>query len=176
MEDYRQNIGSELLRIATEHRLLDGKLLQSPDIGEKWRSMAPEFLADAVGEFNSYPEVVLAWAAYLGAAIAACWDADWESCKGRDYHYFCGERGFDYMDEHIMEIIIGYPPGGAEAINLERDFSYLASAALNLLRHSGAEAGSADAYQAVVSTIDAMTNTGAAIMLHRLGYKYEPAL
>lgn len=176
MEEFRQQIGSELLRIASGRGFLEGKLLRSPDIEEKWRSLAPDFLADAVGEFNSYPEVVLAWAAYLGAAVAFGWDADWESCKGRDYRFFCGERGFDYMDEHITENILGYPLQGDDAASLAHAFSYLASAALNLLRHSGAEAGSAGAYQAVVDAIDAMFCTGAAIMLRRLGYKYETAL
>lgn len=175
VEDYRQQTGSELLRIATERGLLEGKLLQSPDIEEKWRSLAPEFLADAVGEFNSYPEVVLAWAAYLGAAVAFGWDADWESYKERGYSFYCGERGFDYMDEHITEDILRYPLGSDDARNLAQAFSFLASAAMNLLRHSGAEAGSTDAYQAVVYTIDAMFSTGAAVMLHRSGYKYETA-
>jgi len=173
MENYQENIQKELLRVCLDKGLLDNNLLQSPDIDEKWRQMAPDFLADAVPEFNGYPEVVLAWAAYLGAAIAYGWDTDWDSFKNREYSFFCGEKGFDYMDEHITEDILGYPLGSEQADELAKTLSYLASAAYSRLQHSGAEGGTADAYQAVISTIDAMFSMGAAIMLRKLGYKYE---
>ena len=48
----------------------------TPDFEQTWERLAPGYMADAVREFNGYPEVVLAWAAYLGAAVACLWDRD----------------------------------------------------------------------------------------------------
>ena len=91
----------------------------TPDFEQMWQRLAPDFMADAIREFNGYPEVVLAWSAYLGAAVAWCWDKDWTAYKDMDYAFFCGEKGFDYMDEHITEDILGYKLGArfGEAVN-----------------------------------------------------------
>ena len=63
----------------------------TPDFEQMWQRLAPDFMADAIREFNGYPEVVLAWSAYLGAAVAWCWDKDWAAYKDMDYAFFCGE-------------------------------------------------------------------------------------
>jgi len=156
-----------------QSRLFEGRLLQSPDIDQKWEEMAPDYYGDAIKEFNAYPEVVLAWAAYLGAAVAFCWDKDWTGYKDRGYSFYCGEKGFDYMDEHIAREIVGYPEGSEEEASLAETMRRLAGDAYSFLRHEGLEPGSIDAYKAVLTAISVMYSVGAALMLRRLGYKLE---
>ena len=77
---FKETLSAQLLQLARQKGLLpEGDLPISPDMEQMWTRLAPEFLADAVPEFNGYPEVVLAWAAYLGAAVAWGWDRDWEA-------------------------------------------------------------------------------------------------
>jgi hypothetical protein len=51
----------------------------------------------------------------------------------------------------------------------------LATAAHSSLLHSGIEAGSQDAFKAVLAALETMYSLGAAIQLHRLGYKWSKA-
>ena len=145
----------------------------TPDFEQMWQRLAPDFMADAIREFNGYPEVVLAWSAYLGAAVAWCWDKDWTAYKDMDYAFFCGEKGFDYMDEHITEDILGYKLGSEEALAMADFFRSKATEAHSLLLHSGVEPGSVDAYNAVVSAIQTMYTVGASHLLAKLGYKWS---
>lgn len=71
-ESYESRLVDRLVEICTDKGLLDGMLLSTPDITARWESIALEYSGDAVHEFNSYPEVVLAWSAYIGMAVA-CW-------------------------------------------------------------------------------------------------------
>ena len=147
----------------------------TPDFEQMWQRLLPDFSPDAIHEFNGYPEVVLAWAAYLGAAVAWVWDTGWEAGKEQPYSWFCGPRGFDYMDEHITEDILGYKLGSAEAEALAAFFRTKATEAYGLLRHSGVEPGTAEAYNAVMETLYAMYTLGASHILAKLGYKWTTA-
>ena len=147
----------------------------TPDFEETWQRISPDFMADAVREFNGYPEVVLAWGAYLGAAVACLWDRDWNTYKDCDYAFYCGEKGFDYMDEHITEHLLGMPLGSKEAEALASRVRSLAGDAYSYLMHAGLEASSTAAFQAVLATIEVMYTIAAAICLHDLGYKWSQA-
>ena len=147
----------------------------TPDFEETWQRISPDFMADAVREFNGYPEVVLAWGAYLGAAVACLWDRDWNTYKDCGYAFYCGEKGFDYMDEHITEDILGLELDSPQAVNLADFFRSKATEAHDLLRHSGIEPGSVDAFNAVSSAIYTMYTLGASHILAKLGYKWTQA-
>ena len=50
-------------------------------------------LADAVPQIAEYPTVSVAWATYLGMAVAKLWDEDWiENCNTK-YEQFYGDQG-----------------------------------------------------------------------------------
>lgn len=147
----------------------------TPDFEQMWQRLVPDFSADALREFNGYPEVSLAWAAYLGAAVAWCWDHDWDRYKEGDYAFFCGEKGFDYMDEHITENILGLTLDSPQAVNLADFFRSKATEAYGMLRHSGVEPGTVDAYNAVMGAFYAMYSFGAGHILAKLGYKWSNA-
>jgi len=173
LEKYKTRLTDVLVGWCTEKGLLKGQLLNSPDIDSKWQEMAPEYYGDSIKEFNSYPDAVLAWAAYLGMAVAYGWDRDWESSKELKYEYYRGPRGFDYMDEHIQEKILGYKLGSPESDALTETARKLSEEAEGILRHSGFEPGTVDAYKATLLTISVMYSIGEAIELDLMGYRLE---
>ena len=91
----------------------------------------------------------------------------------RGYSSLLGERGFDDMDEHILQDILFYKLGSADAEHLHSVFNTCASEADALLRRSGAEAGTADAFYVFVRTLRVMYRIGAAIQLTVMGYSFQ---
>ena len=81
-ETYEENLLREMLRMCTSLGMLDGELLASEDIDQKWKEWAPEYIAEALPEVNSYPEFAIACAGYAGMAAAQWWDEDWCIAKG----------------------------------------------------------------------------------------------
>ena len=62
---FQDRLEKDLLKICTEREMLEGILLQSQDIDDKWNALAPEYMADGVKEIAAYPTVSVAWAAYI---------------------------------------------------------------------------------------------------------------
>ena len=74
LDTYESNLLNELLKTCTSLGMLDGELLNSEDIDYKWKEWAPEYIAEALPEVNSYPEFAMACAGYAGMAVAKWWD------------------------------------------------------------------------------------------------------
>ncbi len=164
---YESQLETHLLEYANKTELLKGMLLNSEDIDSKWDTFIEPFLADAVKEFNSYPEYVLACAGYLGMAVAYLWDTDWEQYSDKPYSFYQSERGFDDMDDYINDHIIKDSEFSVQAM---QNCSY---AAYHFLMRYKIEAGSIAAYKCFVATVSVMYRIGAAIQLKRMGYKFE---
>lgn len=173
-DSFEEKLRGEIVRLCTHLGKLNGKLLSSPDVDAKWDEYARECVSDAVMNFNSYPVAALAWAAYLGAAVASRWDCGWESHRKDSYRDYYGARGYDDMDEHITRDIIGKKLDSAEAREMAGLFSSCAEKALGLIRHEGLESQSVEAYYILIRCVKVMYQTGAAVELQRLGYKYVP--
>ena len=60
-------------------------LLSSPDIDEHWQKLGGDYIADAMPQIADYPTVAVAWASYLGMAVACGWDSDWSVCANMPY-------------------------------------------------------------------------------------------
>ena len=103
---FEERLQQELLRLCTDYHVLDGTLLATEDLDNRWHDLAPEYVADAVEQIRDYPVVSVAWAAYLGLGVAFCWDEDWEASAKASYQSYYGEQGFDDMDEHLSLIHI----------------------------------------------------------------------
>ena len=114
-----EKMENELLRLCTERGALKGMMLETEDITEQWKILAPEYMADAVPEIANYPTVSVSWAAYLGLAVAYGWDADWETFLKMPYQSYYGEQGFDDMDEHIVRDLLRMPLDSRSAKELE---------------------------------------------------------
>lgn len=173
LNSFEEKLRKSLLRICTDRKALDGKLLESDDINAYWRSIEPEYMADAVPQIAAYPTVSVAWATYLGMAVAYCWDTDWATYSKSAYKSFYGDQGFDNMDDHIVRDILSMPLEGNEARQLVALVQSLAQETVSLIRHEQIQPQSKMAFYAFDRACSAMFAIGAAIQLKRLGYKFE---
>lgn len=164
---------SELLRLCTSRGMLNGSLLATDDVIEHWNVLAPEYVADAVGQIADYPTVSVAWAGYLGLAVAHGWDANWEVCVRTAYKQYYGAQGFDDMDEHIVQHVLGLELESNEAKELEALIRSCAQMAVTLIRREQIEPQSPMAFHVFARAIKVMYRIGAALELKRLGYKFE---
>ena len=173
LRDYEKRLQDELLKLCTDYKLLDGVLLSSEDVEGRWEALALDYMADAVAQINQYPTVAVAWAGYMGMAVAHLWDKDWELHCNDEYRTMYGADGFDDMDEHIIRDIIGFPIESLYAKEIEEMMRRCAYSALALIRHENIEPQSPMAYYTFARTVKVMYRIGAAIELKRLGYKFE---
>lgn len=172
-DTFENNLLQELMKLSTSHKMLEGTLLASDDIDERWKEYAPEYMADAVPQVNSFPAAAIAWAGYVGMAVAHRWDEDWEQFATEPYEKLHGAEGFDDMDEHIMQNILGLSLESEEARKIEEMMRRCANTAITFIRREDTEAQSTKAFYIFARTTRVLFRIGAAMELHRLGYKFE---
>ena len=170
---FEEKIQNELLRICTSRGMLGGTLLETDDVTGHWDVLAPEYVADAVTQIADYPTVSVAWAGYLGLAVAHGWDKNWQECLKTPYKAYYGEQGFDDMDEHIVQHVLGLSLDSKQAQDLETIIRACAQTAVTLIRREQIEPQSAMAFHVFARAIKVMYRIGAALELKRLGYKFE---
>lgn len=159
-----------VLRLCTDLKLLEGKLLETPDITDKWHDMAPEYVADAVKEFVNYPTVALGWAMYMGMAVARYWDEEWQIYDQLPnlYLHVRNKRGFDYLDEVVRGDILGLKE--EDYTSCEDKVRTCSQFVLDQMRHEQIEAGSVMAFHVFARSIKVLYKIGAAVELRRSGY------
>ena len=169
LDRYEAVLEDGLVKICKGAGLLREQFMRSEDIDGKWEQYAQDYVADAVLNFNEYPEAAIAWAGFLGMAVAHNWDVDWEAHKDDPYKSYYGSRGWDDMDEHILWEVLALP----EAIGkkLSDTLDSCALAALGLIRHESIEAQTELGFYVLVRTYSVLYRIGAAIELQRLGYQ-----
>ena len=172
-EVYEENLQREILKMCTSLGMLDGELLASEDIDQKWKEWAPEYIAEALPEVNSYPEFAIACAGYAGMAVAPWWDADWGRHHGTKYEALHGPRGFDDMDEFIVQNILGLTLDSTEAKQIMNILLCCAQKAVTFIQHEHIEAQTVKAFHIFARTVRVLYKTGASIQLRRLGYKFH---
>ena len=172
-DTYESNLQQEMLRVCTSLGMLDGELLNSEDIDQKWKEWAPEYIAEALPEVNSYPEFAIACAGYAGMAVAQWWDQDWGRHHSTSYASLHGPRGFDDMDEYIVQNILGLPLDSVEAKQIMNILLCCAQKAVDFIRHEQIEAQTVKAFHIFARTVKVMFRTGAALQLKRLGDKFH---
>lgn len=173
LDRFENRMQDEMLKVCTSKGMLDGVLLSGEDIDGLWKVLAPEYVADAVVQVQDYPVVSLAWAAYLGMAVAYGWDADWAVYSKKSYQSYYGQEGYDDMDEHIVRDLLGLALDGDEAIRLAEVLRSCAQSGISLIRHEGIEPQSPLAFHVFARACRVMFRIGAAIQLRRMGYKFE---
>lgn len=172
-DSYEANLQNEIIRMCTSLGMLDGELLSSEDIDHKWKEWAPEYIAEALPEVNSYPEFAIACAGYAGMAVAQWWDTDWGRNHSNAYDTLHGARGFDDMDEHIVQNILGLPLDSVEAKQIMNILLCCAQKAVSFIQHEQIEHQTVKAFHIFARTVRVMYKTGAALQLKRLGYKFH---
>lgn len=173
LDQFEGKILNELLKLCKSYNVLEAQLLYTDDFDEIWKSYAPEYVADAMKEIKEYPSVALAWAAYLGMGVANSWDKDFEAFRKASYQSYYGSRGFDDMDEHIIQDLVGYPLNSPEANRITQIMQGCAHLTENLIRHEHIEPRSEMAFHVYARAIKALFKIGVSLELKRLGYKFE---
>lgn len=169
LDRYEAVLEDGLVKICKGAGLLREQFMRSEDIDGKWEQYAQDYVADAVLNFNEYPEAAIAWAGFLGMAVAHNWDVDWEAHKDDPYKSYYGSRGWDDMDEHILWEVLALPEAIGKKLSDTLDSCTLA--ALGLIRHEGIEAQTELGFYVLVRTYSVLYRIGAAIELQRLGYQ-----
>lgn len=173
LDNFELSLTEKLMHLCRSYSYLDGVLPSTEDIDGLWLKLAPEYLADAVEQVRDYPTVSVAWAAYMGMAVANGWDKDWAQTLQMEYRSLYGPRGFDDMDEHIVADVLNIPLNTQEVHSLEDIVRRCGELTVDLIRHEQVEPQSPIAYHIFVRASRAMYRIGAAIELKRLGYKME---
>lgn len=171
--NFEDSLQREMIKLCNSLGVMDSVLLNSEDIDLKWGDYADEYMADAIEQINDYPEVAIAWAAYMGMAVAKWWDADWKKKRNNGYKMFYGPKGFDDMDDYIVEKILGFPLNSIEARQIVGVTYSMAQQAINIIRKEQIEFGTSKAFYVLSRTVKVMYRVGAAIQLRRMGYKME---
>lgn len=175
LAQYEEQLTQELLKLSTSRGILQGQLLETPDLDEIWQDIAAEYLVDGVKEIADYPLVALGWMMYVGMALAQLWDTDWITTQAQANYYpkLREARGFDAMDEHIREYILGLPRNSASYQECEKNVQSCAQLALNKIRHEHIEAQSPMAFHVYVRSLRCLYRLGIAVQLRKLGYNYQ---
>ena len=174
LHQYERRLQDSLVSLCTAYDMMGGELLENDDIECKFtESMAAPYLTDAVREYRAYPEASVAWAGYLGMAVAKIWDADFPAYQSLEYTDLQGPRGFDDLDEQIVQRVLGYPLDSDPARRIADILSNCAVEALTMIRHEHIEPQSPRAYYVFARTIQVMYRIGASMELFLLGYKLE---
>ena len=172
-DTYEENLQREILKMCTSLGMLDGELLNSEDIDHKWKEWAPDYIAEALTEVNSYPEFAIACAGYAGMAVAQWWDQDWGRHHSAAYETLHGSRGFDDMDEYIVQNVLGLSLDSDDAKQIMNILLCCAQKAVTFIQHEHIEAQTVKAFHIFARTVKVMFRTGAALQLRRLGYKFH---
>ncbi len=171
LDNWEHLLEEGLLKLCNGAGLLDGEVIGSPDLEAVWNSYIKDYTADAVENFNSYPEAALSWAAFLGLGVAHSWDTDWGIYKDAPYTAYYGSRGWDDMDEHILRDLLHLSLDSHDAKKISDTLLSCALAALGLIRHEGIETQTELGFYILTRSYTVLFRIGAAIELKRLGYK-----
>lgn len=169
LESFEKRLEAGLVKICSSAGVLDGELLSSPDIDGKWEDYLKDYVADAVENYDEYPDAALCWAAYLGMGVAHHWDQDWSIFKDEPYKSYYGPRGWDDMDEHVSGIILKLGEDDDKRISSALKSCSMAITAF--IRHEGIEAGTALGFYALARAYGVMFRVGGSMELKRLGYR-----
>ena len=170
LKQYEERLKQNMLQSLRSKGLLpaSGPIPATPDITDRWPSLAEAYLADGVREVVQYPLVSLGWAMYLGLAMACYWDEGWEvySQHPNLYQHLRDVRGFDYMDEVVRFDLLHW--------DCEAEVRSCSQMALDQIRHEQIEPSSPMAYYVYGRSVKVLYLMGAAMGLTRLGYKPTP--
>ncbi|MDD2961561.1 MAG: hypothetical protein PHR45_05715 [Muribaculaceae bacterium] len=171
-----ENLTKELIKLCTQKGFLNNQFYNIDELNACWHKSAPQYMADAVPEIPHYPTVAIAWATFYGLAAGSLWDSCWETVKEKDdlYLYLRNARGFDCLDDYVIEDILKLlPENHTRAKELTSLIQDCAEIALNLIRKEGIEPQSIEAFHMYAKTTETMFKLGVSLSLFSLGYKYE---
>lgn len=173
--DFEVRIRENLCRYLLEQGLIDERMPECPDVEDKWREVGEAYLPDGVREYGAWPTVSLGWMMFVGMALARLWDTDWENCGCRTdlYASLRDARGYDSMDDHIMEDVLALDEDSRKKTSAL--VAECAGRTDSMLRHENIEPGTPEAFRAYVACLHQLYLMGMAVELKALGYRMTKA-
>ena len=170
MEEFASILREDLHRYLVQCGAVDERLPECPDVEAKWAAIAEAYLPDGAREFADYPIASLGWMMFIGMAVAKYWDTDWERYTDVEdiYTPMRDKRGFDNLDEYIMDEVLDVHGDDAESLqNLVGDCAERTKRAIFALE---IEPGTVEAFKAYVAGLQCMYQMGMAMQLKSMGY------
>ncbi len=170
MEDFATILLTDLHRYLVQRDAVDERLPECPDVEGKWPTIAEAYLPDGAREFANYPVASLGWMMFIAMAVAKFWDEDWVKYDQIEdlYLYLRDKRGFDNLDEYILDEVLDLHGDDAEAMqNLVGD---CAERAKRALFKRDIEPGTVEAFKGYVACLQCMYQLGMAVQLKVMGY------
>lgn len=170
MEDFATILLTDLHRYLVQREAVDERMPECPDVEGKWPAIAEAYLPDGAREFANYPVASLGWMMFIAMAVAKYWDTDWERYSQIEdlYTPMRDKRGFDNLDEYILDEVLDLHGDDAEAMqNLVGDCAERAKRALFT---RDIEPGTVEAFKGYVSCLQCMYQMGMAVQLKAMGY------
>ena len=173
MEKFEDRLKQILLQYLRQENVVSERFPICPDVEDKWQELLQAYLPDGVREFNEYPMVSLGWVMFIGMAMAKFWDEDWEVYGALNtlslYEGLRNKRGFDEMDEYILEDVLKLDEEGCK--KMTETVAECTSITNTLLRKEDVEPGTKEALQAYLDSLHQMYLMGMAVQLNAMGYK-----
>ena len=106
--------------------------------------------------------------------MAFYWDTDWSTyaAKKNIYETIRDKRGYDNMDEEVVEGILGY--AGETGEKVTELVAECASRVLSLINHEHVEPGTEAALGCYIGALHQLYLAGMAMELNALGYHMTP--
>lgn len=171
---FEDKVRQDLISFLQHKEAVDKHVPECPDVEEKWAQIGRAYLPDGTREFKDYPVVSLGWMMFVGMALAFYWDTDWEKYASRDnlYEELRDKKGYDNLDETVVEELLGYSGEAAEKIT---DLvAECASRVYSLLTHEHIEPGTDVAFGCYVAALHQLYLAGMVLELNALGYHMTP--
>ena len=174
VNDFEDKVRKDLTEFLQRKEALDAHVPECPDVEERWSEIARAYMPDGAREFQQYPVVSLGWMMLVGMTMAYYWDTDWEkySKMKNIYEDLRDRKGYDNMDEVVVEDILGYKGEPAEKIT--ELVAECASRVFSLLNHEHVEPGTEAALGCYIAALHQLYLAGMAMELNALGYHMTP--
>ncbi len=171
---FEEKVRRDLTEFLQHKEALDEHIPECPDVEEKWSLVARAYMPDGAREFQNYPVVSLGWMMLIGMAMAFYWDTDWEKNAARTdfYEKLRDMRGYDNMDEAVVQDLLGYRDEAAEKVT--ELVAECASRVYSLLSHEHVEPGTEAALGCYIAALHQLYLAGMTMELNALGYHMTP--
>lgn len=174
VKQFEEKVREDLTAFLQKKEALDSHVPECPDVEDKWGEIARAYMPDGAREFKDYPVVSLGWMMLIGMAMAYYWDTDWAKYdKETDlYEKLRDKRGYDNMDEAVVQDLLGYSGEAAEKVT--ELVAECASRVYGKLSHEQVEPGTEAALGCYIAALHQLYLAGMAMELNALGYHMTP--
>ncbi len=174
VESFEAKVREDIIGFLQKKEALDPHVPECPDVEELWGAIARSYMPDGAREFKDYPVVSLGWMMLIGMAMAFYWDTDWEKNSRRTdfYEKLRDMRGYDNLDEAVVQDLLGYRDEAAEKVT--ELVAECASRVFSLISHEHVEPGTPAALGCYIAALHQLYLAGMAMELNALGYHMTP--